>query len=172
MPTPPLWQLASCIDSDPGVALYVEQIDVVEDRGGLATANQTKVRLVYFGGGVTRSGGRWLLPRDWGQKPGASGDVKNEEIIEELMEIASSENIEHIGLGKVDHGMAGSRSWDCYWTLFIVEDLVPHLICKVEEVHVIEKICEVWASHNPHLLGLRVSFLYYFKRNSWAGPWL
>lgn len=61
MPAPPLWQLASRIDSDPGVALYVEQVDIVEDRGGLATANQTKVRLVYFGGSVTRSGGWWLL---------------------------------------------------------------------------------------------------------------
>jgi hypothetical protein len=88
------------------------------------------------------------------------------------MEVASSENIEDIRLRKVDHSVACSWGWNRYWSLLIVEGLVPHLICKVEIVHVIEKICEVGTSHYPHLLTFRVSLLYYFKGYSWAWPWL
>ena len=172
MSTPPLWQLPRSIYSYPRIAFNVEHIHIIKDRCGLTPSYQTEVGLVYLGGGVAGSRCRGLLPRHWGQKPGAGCDIKNEQVIEELVEVASSEDVENVGIQKVDHGMAGSWGRDCDWSLFIVKDLVPDLICKVEEVHVIEKICEVGTSHYPHLLACRVSLLNYFKRNSWAGTWL
>lgn len=172
MPAPPLRQLASRIYSDPHIAFDVEQIHIIEDRGGLPSSYQTKVGFVDFCGSMTRSRCRRLLSGHWRQKPGSGCNVKNKEVVEELMEVASTENIENIRLCKVDHCMAGSRGWDRYWSLFIVKDLVPHLSCEVKEVHIIEKVCEIGTSHNPHLLARRVSLLNYFKSYSWAGPWL
>ncbi len=128
--------------------------------------------IINFCGSMACSWCGWFLPGDWRKEPGSCCNVKNEEIVEELMEVASSEDIKNMLFWEVDHCMASSRGWYGDRTLVIVDNLVPQLLWKVEVVHVIEKVCEIGASHYPHLMRLGINLFNDFKSNRRAGAGL
>ncbi len=86
----------------------------------------------------------WLLAFDGRKKPYAGGYIEDEDVIEELAWVPTSEDVEAAkrssAFGEVKERVSSPWSWESYRSIEVILHKMPFVLGKVEVVHVIEEV--------------------------------